>query len=79
MPEIKNSTIAICIQALEDATKHYNMLSQSETVDSDNFEECIYMYEVELARLCEIYRKEEEKGNTQVPLASLLKDTELGE
>ncbi len=49
------------------------MLGQSETTGSDDFEECKYMYEVELSRLCELYASEEKKGNVPVPLNKLLK------
>lgn len=73
MPNIDNRTIAVCIQALEDAVRYYELLSQSETVDSDDYEECKYMYEVELSRLCEIYKAEEDKGSAAIPLSKLLK------
>ncbi|GAB2190601.1 hypothetical protein MAH1_22090 [Sessilibacter sp. MAH1] len=76
MPNVDIRTLAVCIQALEDATRYYELLSQSDTTDSENYEECVYMYEVELARLCEIYKKEEEKGFAPVPLNDLLKDAQ---
>lgn len=63
--------LAVCIQALDDAIRYYDFLSQSETVDSDDFEECKYMYEVELSRLCDIYSAEERAGNVSTPLAKL--------
>ena len=74
MPNIDIRTISVCIQALEDAIRYYDLLSQSETTDSDDYEECKYMYELELSRLCEFYSKEEEKGLTPVPLKQLLKN-----
>ena len=74
MPNIDIRTISVCIQALEDAIRYYDLLSQSETTDSDDYEECKYMYEIELSRLCEIYSKEEEKGLAPVPLNKLLKN-----
>jgi hypothetical protein len=74
MPNIDIRTLSVCIQALEDAIRYYDLLSQSETTDSNDYEECKYMYEVELSRLCEIYAKEEEKGLTPVPLKKLLKN-----
>jgi hypothetical protein len=73
MPNIDIKTISVCIQALEDAIRYYDLLSQSDTTNSDDYEECRYMYEVELSRLCEIYSKEEEKGLAPVPLGTLLK------
>ncbi|HTF97512.1 MAG TPA: hypothetical protein VL995_15335 [Cellvibrio sp.] len=74
MPSVDIRTLSVCIQALEDAIRYYDLLSQSETTDSDDYEECKYMYEVELSRLCEIYAKEEEKGLVPVPLKKLLKN-----
>ncbi|MBJ7556154.1 hypothetical protein MSP8886_02449 [Marinomonas spartinae] len=68
-------SIFVCIQALEDAIRYYDLLAQSDTTDSDDYEECKYMYEVELSRLCEIYSKEEERGNVPVPLKKLLKNS----
>ena len=55
MPDIDIRTISVCIQALEDAIRYYDLLSQSETTNSDEYEECKYMYEVELSKMCEIY------------------------
>ena len=74
MPNIDIRTLSVCIQALEDAIRYYDLLSQSETTDSDDYEECKYMYEVELSRICEIYSKEEEKGLVPIPLKKLLKN-----
>lgn len=74
MPNIDIRTISVCIQALEDAIRYYEFLSQSETAESDDYEECKYMYEVELSRICEIYSKEEERGLVPVPLKTLLKN-----
>lgn len=66
-------SISVCIQALEDAIRYYDLLAQSDTTNSDDFEECKYMYEVELSRLCEIYSAAEARGDAPVPLAKLLK------
>ena len=73
MPELSINSIAVCIQALEDAISYYDLLSKSQTVDPDDHEETKYMYEVELAKLSAIYATEEKKGNAPVPLAKLLK------
>ncbi len=75
MSNIDIRSISICIQALEDAIRYYELLAQSETTDSDDYEECKYMYEVELSRLCEIYSKEEAKGKVSISLKTLLKNT----
>jgi hypothetical protein len=73
MVNIDIRTISVCIQSLDDSIRYYDLLSQSDTVDSDDFEECKYMYEVELSRLCELYAQEEKKGNVPIPLSKLLK------
>lgn len=74
VPNIDIKTLAVCIQALEDAIRYYDLLSQSETTSSDDYEECKTMYEVELSRICEIYRQEEENGLAPVALGKLLKN-----
>lgn len=73
MPNIDLRSLSVCIQALEDAIRYYELLSQSETTDSSDFEECKYMYEVELAKISDIYSKEESKGLAPIPLNKLLK------
>lgn len=70
-------SISVCIQALEGAIRYYELLSQSETTNNDDYQECIYMYEVELSRLCEMYSKAEESGAAPVPLKKLLKDQKV--
>ncbi|GAB2189620.1 hypothetical protein MAH1_12280 [Sessilibacter sp. MAH1] len=72
MPIVNEKSLAICIQALQKAIKFNDFLSQSDTVDSDDYEESSYMYELELNRLCDLYKSEEIKGNVSIPLASLL-------
>jgi hypothetical protein len=74
MAELSVDAIAVCIQALEDAIRYYDFLSQSQTVDPDDHAETKYMYEVQLAKLCAIYAAEEKNGNTSVPLSALLKN-----
>jgi len=73
MPIINEKSLAICIQALQKAIKFNDFLSQSETVEGDDYEESSYMYELELSRLCDLYKSEELKGNVSIPLSSLLK------
>ncbi len=34
-------SISVCIQALEDAIQYYELLSQSETTNNDDYQECI--------------------------------------
>ncbi len=74
MPDVDIRSISVCIQALQDAIRHYEFLSQSQTVDPDDYEEAKYMYELELARMSEIYAAEEKLGKTSIPLATLLRD-----
>jgi hypothetical protein len=73
MPDVDIRSISVCIQALQDAIRHYEFLCQSQTVDPDDYEEAKYMYELELARLSEIYAAEEKLGRTSIPLAALLR------
>lgn len=73
MPDVDNGMLAVCIQALQKAIKFNEFLSQSETVDGNDYEESSYMFEVELSKLCKIYKAEEEKGNVPIPLSSLLR------
>ena len=73
MPDVDIRSISVCIQALPDAIRHYEFLCQSQTVDPDDYEEAKCMYELELARLSEIYAAEEKQGRTSIPLAALIK------
>lgn len=72
MPNINENSLAVCIQALQKAIRFNDFISQSDTVDSDNYEESSYMFELELSRLCELYKIEEKNGNVSIPLSSLL-------
>ena len=76
MPNVDTRSLSVCIQALEDAIRYYDLLSQSETTDSNDYEECKYMYELELSRLCALYAEVEKKGEAPIPLAKLLKNQE---
>lgn len=73
MVYLDSRSLSVCIQALQTAIKHHDFLSQSQTVDKDDFEECSYMYELELCRLVDLYKKEEQLGNACIPLNDLLK------
>ena len=73
MPQVDVRTLSVCIQALQTAIKHNDFLSQSATVDADDYEESSYMFELELAKLVKLYRQEEVAGNVNIPLAELLK------
>ena len=72
MAKVDTGSLSVCIQALQDAMKYYEFISQSETVNKDDHEECVFMYANELARLIDVYKKEEKLGNTDIPLAELL-------
>jgi hypothetical protein len=50
-------------------------------VDSDDYEESSYMFELELTKLVELYKKEEALGNTNIKLEELLQPPfeELGQ
>ncbi|WP_215399341.1 hypothetical protein [Rheinheimera oceanensis] len=66
-------SLSVCIQALQTAIKYNDFLSQSATVDADDYEESSYMFELELAKLIDLYQQEEAAGNVNIPLAELLK------
>lgn len=72
MPHVDNRCLSICIQALQTAIKHNDFLSQSATVDKDDYEESSFMFEGELARLVSLYKIEEKNGHTSIPLQELL-------
>jgi hypothetical protein len=72
MPDIDIRSLSVCIQALQRAIRFNDFLAQSQTVDAEDFEESSLMYEVELARLIEIYKREESAGRVTIPLAKLL-------
>ncbi|MET1255012.1 hypothetical protein [Aliikangiella maris] len=60
MQIIDNGNLIICLQALE-----YNeFLSQSETVDKDDYEEINYRYELTLNKLAKQYIEESKKDAT---------------
>ncbi|RCU50870.1 hypothetical protein EZV61_06935 [Corallincola luteus] len=72
MPNVELRSLSVCIQALQTAIKHNDFLSQSCTVDGDDYEESSYMYELELAKLVKVYQAEEKLGKTSIPLEDLL-------
>jgi hypothetical protein len=72
MPNINENSLVVCIQAFQKAIRFNDFISQSDTVDSDNYEESSYMFELELSRMCELYKIEEKNGNVSIPLSSLL-------
>jgi|GEM_PF-5809983 len=76
MPSLDLRTVAVCIRGLEDAIRYYDLMAQSETTDSDDYEECKYMYEVELSQLCELYSEAEKRGEAPTPLSKLLNSSE---
>ncbi|SBS39497.1 hypothetical protein MSP8887_03851 [Marinomonas spartinae] len=73
MANVNARSLSVCIQALQTAIKHNDFLAQSSTVDKDDYEESSYMYELELAKLVELYKAEEKQGNANIPLKDLLR------
>lgn len=72
MPELDKSSLIICLQALEKAIKFNEFLSQSETVEEENFEEINYRYELTLNKLAKIYNEERKKDSSLWPLDELV-------
>jgi len=73
LQNINGSSLSVCIQALQKAIRFNEFLSQSDTIDADDFEESSLMFEQELVRLCRLYRDEESRNGVPIPLAQLLK------
>jgi len=55
VPVIDNGNLIICLQALERAIEFNEFLSQSETVDGDDYEEINYRFELTLNQLAKKY------------------------
>lgn len=72
MANIDSRSLSVCIQALQQAIRHNDFLSQSDTVNSDDYEESSYMFELELSKLVEAYAEEEKAGKVSIPLKQLL-------
>ena len=73
MPDISVDQLVMCLQALETAMKHYEFISKSQTVDPEKFEEILFEFEKTLNQLRKIYKQEEAKGNTRIPLKDIIK------
>jgi len=74
MAKVDIGSLSTCIQSLKTTIKYYEFICQSDTVDEEDYAEVIFMYADELARLIEIYKKEEKMGNADIPLKDLLGD-----
>ena len=72
MPNIDIRSLSVCIQALQKAIKYNDFLSQSDTVDPNDFEESSSIFEIELFNIAKIYKQEEIAGRVNIPLAELL-------
>jgi len=73
MPEIENGSLIMCLQALERAIEYNEYLSQSDTVDKDDYEEVNYRYELTLNKLAKVYNEECKKNNSLAPLSEIIK------
>ncbi|BDU39767.1 hypothetical protein [Vibrio nigripulchritudo] len=73
MQTIDNGELVICLQALERAIEHNEFLSQSETVDKDDYEEINYRYELTLNKLAKKYIDESKKNPTLIPIDKIIK------
>jgi hypothetical protein len=72
VPTIDNGSLLICLQALERAIQYNEFLSQSETVDADDFEEINYRYELTLNKLAQIYNTEAKNNPTMLPINQII-------
>lgn len=73
MQTIDNGILIICLQALERAIEHNEFLSQSETVDKDDYEEINYRYELTLNKLAKKYIEESNKDKNLLPISKIIK------
>lgn len=73
MPTIDNGNLVICLQALERAMEYNEFLSQSETVDKDDYEEINYRYELTLNQLAKKYIEESKKDDSLLPINNIIK------
>lgn len=73
MAKIDNTSLTVSIQSLQRTIQFYEFLGQSETVNEEDYEESIAMFELALSRLCEAYRIEEEDGRISTPLKTYLR------
>lgn len=73
MQEIDNGNLIICLQALERAIEYNEFLSQSETVDKDDYEEINYRYELTLNKLAKQYIEESKRDESLLPINKIIK------
>lgn len=73
MQTIDNGSLIICLQALERAIEYNEFLSQSETVDKDDYEEINYRYELTLNKLAKQYIDESKKDKYLLPICKIIK------
>jgi hypothetical protein len=68
-----NGNLVICLQALERAIEYNEFLSQSKTVDKDDYEEINYCYELTLNKLAKKYVEESKKDESLLPISKIIK------
>ena len=73
MPTIDNGNLIICLQALERAIEHNEFISQSDTVDKDDYEEINYRYELTLNKLGKLYIEEVKNDSSLLPIEKIVK------
>jgi len=73
MPTIDKGSLVICLQALERAIEFNEFISQSDTVEEDNYEEINYRYELTLNKLAKIYTEECRNDKSLLPLEKIIK------
>lgn len=73
MPNIDSSSLIMCLQGLERAIEYNEFLSQSESVEKDDYEEVNYRFELTLNKLAKVYLEEREVNCSLIPLEGFLK------
>lgn len=77
MEHIDSRNLSVCIQGLQDAIKYAEFLSRSDNVEEDDHKESIFMYERELIKMVDLYKKLEKDNKVNIPLAKLVSEPYL--
>lgn len=72
MSNLDDGDVIVCLQALERAIEYNQYLSQSETVDKDDYEEINYRYELVLNRLGKQYIAKSKKDSSLMPISKII-------
>ncbi len=72
MVTIDFGQLTLCLQALDRAIEYNEFLSQSETVDKDDYEEINYRYELAINQLAKKYKESCKSDSSLLPLEKII-------